>query len=179
MKENKNVVTGLTYGAIIGLVYVLILFWRWSTADNLIKFGLITLAGYVIILCLMLFEAYQRRKINGGYIDLKNLFQTLFISVLIFELLYSLYNYIHLSYIDPAVGDRMREGMHEMFDKAGDQMSDADKEKLLERIGDTKKATELPQILKSYFSSVAISGVFALLFSAIVKKKKPVFQENT
>jgi hypothetical protein len=179
MKDNKNTVGGLTYGVIIGLVYVLILFWRWSTANNLIKFGLINLSGYIIILCLMFFEAYQRRKVNGGYIDLKNLFQTLFISVLIFELFYSLYNYIHLTYVDPTVADRMREGMQEMFDKVGDNMREADKEKALERIGDIKKATELPQIIKSYLSSVAISGVFALFISAIMKKKRPVFVENT
>jgi hypothetical protein len=115
--------------------------------------------------------------VSDGFIDFKSLFQTLFISVLIFELLYSIYTYIHLTYVDPTVGDRMRAGMEEMFDKVGDKMSDADKEKALERMGDIKKATELPQMIKSYLSSVAISGIFALIISAIVKKKKPVFEE--
>ena len=163
MKDNRTAVIGLTYGVVIGLVYVLILFWRWSIATNLIRFGLITLFGYLIILCLLFFEAYQVRKLNGGYINLKKLFQTLFISVLVFELLFSLYNYIHLKYVDPGIVDRMREGMQEMFDKVGDQMRESDKEKALERIGDIKQATGLPQVMKGYFSSVAISGVFALL----------------
>ncbi|MCW3115839.1 MAG: hypothetical protein JWR18_4235 [Segetibacter sp.] len=177
MKENKNISTGVTYGVIIGLIYVLMLFFRWSVATNLIKFGLYTFLGYIIILGLLFFEAYQRRKVSDGFIDFKSLFQTLFISVLIFELLYSIYTYIHLTYVDPTVGDRMRAGMEEMFDKVGDKMSDADKEKALERMGDIKKATELPQMIKSYLSSVAISGIFALIISAIVKKKKPVFEE--
>lgn len=178
MKDNRNTKTGLAYGIIIGLVYVLILFWRWTSATNLIKFGLITLVGYIIILALMFIEASQRRKINGGFIDLKNLFQTLFISVLIFEFFYSLYNFIHLKYIDPTVVDRMRAGIEEMLDKAGSSMSDTDKEKAIGRIEDIKKATDLPQVIKSYLSSIAISGVFALLISAIIKKKKPVFIEN-
>lgn len=177
MKENKNISTGITYGVIIGLIYILMLFWRWSVATNLIKFGLYTVIGYIVILGLLFYEAYQRRKINEGFIDLKNLFQTLFISILIFELLYSIYTFIHLTYIDPNVGERMKEGMMEMFDKAGDSMKDSDKEKALEKMGDVKRATELPQMIKGYLSSVAISGVFALIISAIVKKKKPVFEE--
>ena len=178
MKENKNISTAITYGIIIGLIYVLILFWRWNAATNLMKFGLITFAGFIIILILMFVEAYQVRKLNNGFIDLKKLFQTLFISVLIFEFFYSLYNFIHLKYVDPEVGNRMKEGFQEIFDKVGDRLSDSDKEKMLERTGDIKKATELPQIIKSYLSSVAITGVFALIISAIVKKKKPVFEEN-
>lgn len=178
MKENKNIPAAITYGVIIGLVYVLILFWRWSSATNLMKFGLISLVGFLIILILMLVEAYQIRKLNNGYIDLKKLFQALFISVLIFEFFFSAYNFIHLKYIDPQIGDRMKEGFQEIFDKVGDKMSDSDKEKMLERTGDIKKATDLPQMIKSYLSSVAITGIFALIISAIVKKKKPVFEEN-
>jgi hypothetical protein len=177
MKENKNVSTGIIYGVVIGLIYVLMLVFRWSIATNLIKFGLYTFLGYLIILGLLIYEALQRRKMNGGFIELKSLFQTLFISVLIFELFYSLYTYIHLTYVDPSVGDRMREGMQEMFDKVGNNMSDEDKEKALERMGDIKRATELPQMIKGYLSSVAITGIFALIISAIVKKKKPVFEE--
>ncbi|MDQ6814604.1 MAG: DUF4199 domain-containing protein [Bacteroidota bacterium] len=177
MKDNKNVSTGITYGIIIGLVYVIMLFFRWSIATNIIRFGLYTFLGYVIILGLLTFEALQRRKMDSGFIELKSLFQTLFISVLIFEFFYSLYTYIHLTYIDPGVGDRMRQGMQEMFDKVGDKMSDDDKEKALEKIGNIKRATEIPQMIKGYLSSVAITGIFALIISAIVKKKKPVFEE--
>ena len=177
MKDNKNVSTGVTYGVIIGLIYVVILFARWSVATNLIKFGLFSFLGYLVILGLLFYEAFQRRKLNEGFIDLKSLFQTLFISVLIFEFFYAVYTYIHLTYIDPTVGDRMMQGMEEMFEKVGDQMSDADKDKAMERMGDIKRATELPQMIKSYFSSVAISGIFSLIISAIVKKKKPVFEE--
>lgn len=177
MKDNKNLSTGVTYGIIIGLVYVIILFWRWSAATNFAKFGLISLLGFIVVLSLMTFEALQRRKMNNGFIELKPLFQTLFISVLIFDFFYTLYNFIHLTYVDPNVVDRMKEGMQEMFDKMGDNMSDSKKEKALEQIKDIRKATELPQLVKSYFSSVAISGIFALIISAIVKKKKPVFEE--
>lgn len=174
---NNNNRTGVTYGIIIGLIYVLILFYRWSSANSLIKFGIISIAGYLIILGLMIFEASQIRKMNGGFIELKSLFKTLFISVLIFEFLYAFYNFIHLRFIDPNVVERMKQGIIEMFDNLGDRVSDKDKEGTLEKMNDLDKATELPQMIKSYFTSVAISGVFALIISAIFKKKKPVFEE--
>jgi hypothetical protein len=71
----------------------------------------------------------------------------------------------------------MREVMQEIFDKVGDRISDDDKEKALERMVYIKKATQLPQMIKSYLSAVAISGILSLIVAAIMKKKKPVFEE--
>lgn len=178
MKDNKNVLAGIKWGVIIGLLYVVILYYRWNTANNFMKFGLISFFGFAIVLAAMFIEASQVRKLNGGYIEIKLLFKTLFISVLIFEFLYALYNFIHLTYIDPNVVERMKEGMQEMMDKFGDNVKDSDREKALAKFDEMKKATELPRLIKGYLSSVAMSGVFALLVAAIMKKKKPVFAEN-
>jgi hypothetical protein len=175
--KNLNTSTGISYGIITGLVYCLLLFWRWSSASNMITFGISALVGYCVVMAIMFYEAYYRRKQEGGFVTLKNLFQTLFISVLIFELIYAIYNFIHLKYIDPEVIDRMKSGMSAMLDKAGSNMSDEDKEKALSRFEEMRKATQIGQILKSYLMSLAISGVVALLISLIMKKKRPVFQE--
>lgn len=177
MKENKNISTGVTYGLVIGLLYILMLFGLWNTATNMIKFSLYSLLSFVVILGLLFYEAYQRRKMNDGYIDLKSLFQTLFVSILIIQLLSSIYTYVHLTYIDPTVGDRMMAGVEEMMDKMGDKISDSDREKTMEKMGEIKQMTDVPQMIKSYLSSVAIMGIFALIIAAIVKKKKPVFEE--
>ena len=177
MEKNKNVSVGVTYGVLIGLVYVIIAYWRWSSASSMVMFGILALVGYLIILGMMFYEAYQRRKVNGGWISLKDLFQTLFISVLIFELFYLIYNYIHLSYIDPDVTERMKAGLEEMFDKAGDSVSDTDREKALSQFDKLKDATQFTEMAKSYFMSIAISGVFAFFISLIMRKKKQVFEE--
>jgi hypothetical protein len=175
--KRNNISTGITYGVVIGLLYCLLLFWRWSSAGNMITFGIIALVSYLIVIAIMFYEAFYRRKQDGGFITLKNLFQTLFISVLIFELIYAIYNFIHLKYIDPEVIDRMQASVSDMLEKAGGNMSDDDKEKTLSRFDEMKKATELGQVLKSYLISIAISGVVALLIALIMRKKKPVFQE--
>ena len=64
-----------------------------------------------------------------------------------------------------------------MLEKAGNNMSDEDKDKALERFDEMKKSTEIGQVIKGYFVSVAISGVIAMLISLIMKKRKPVFEE--
>ena len=175
--KNKNVSIGISYGLIIGLIYILFLFWRWSSAENIIQFGLIAVVAYVVVLGCMFYEAYARRKDNGGFIDLKNLFQTLFVSVLVFEIIYALYNYIHLKYIDPEVISRMKLGMEEMLEKAGENVSDADREKTMAQMDQMDEATSFISIIKSFLISISISGVFALLISIIMRKRKPIFEE--
>ena len=174
MQKNKNIQTGLTYGVLIGLIYCVIAFARWSMATNLILFAVMAFLGYLVVLGLMFWEAYQRRKMQpDGLIDLKNLFQTLFVSVLIFELLYGLYNFIHLKFIDPNIIEKMKEGMTVMMEKTGAQVSDEQREQSLARFDDMKKAMEPLQVFKSYLINIAISGFFAFIISLIMRKKNP------
>lgn len=173
MEKNKNVSIGLSYGVLIGIFYVIVLFARWSFGTNFIVFGSIAFIGYLLIIGLLFFEAYQRKKLETKrVIDLKNLFQTLFISVLIFELIYAIYNYVHLAIVDPDVIDRMKVGMQQMFDKMPEgQMSDEQKENSLKQIDEMKKATEFEQIVKSYLISISVSGFIAFLVALIMRKK--------
>lgn len=174
MEKNKNLQTGLSYGILIGVIYCLIAFTRWSMTSNLILFGVIAFVGYLIILGLMFWEAFQRRKMEPkGVIDLKNLFQTLFVSVLIFELIYAIYNFLHLKYIDPNIIEKMKDGMTAMMDKMGAQMTDTQREESLSRFDEMKKSTEPLQLLKSYLISIAISGFFAFIISLTMRKKNP------
>lgn len=177
MDKNKNLSVGFIYGIVIGFVYVMLAFWRWKSATTLITFAILAIVGYLIILGLMFYEAYYRRKLNGGSILLKELFQTLFISVLIFELFYALYNYIHLTYIDPEVIDRMKVGLEQMFEQAGESVTEEQQDKALAQFDKLKDATKITEMAKSYLMSIAISGVFAFFISLIMRRKEQVFQE--
>lgn len=173
MEKNKNIQFGAQYGLLIGLLYIILIFLRWTFASNFFLFAFISFISYIIILGLLLFEGFQRRKISSGSIDLKNLFQTLFISVIIFELIFSVYTYIHLTLIDPNAIEKMKLAMIELLDKAPKgQISDQQREESLKKFDEMKKATELTQMLKSYLISISISGFFAFLFSFFLKKNK-------
>jgi len=178
MNKNKNVSTGVAFGIIIGLAYCILLFLRWQSASNFIRFAVLAFVSYIVVLSILFYEAFYRRRQEGGYITLKDLFQTLLITVLIFEFFYSLYNYIHLTYVDPDVVNRMKIAMEDMLDKAGSNITTQQKQDSLDRIEKLREATQFSKIITSYFTSIAISGVFALIISAIVKKKKPIFPET-
>lgn len=176
--KNRNVSTGLSFGVIIGLIYIILLYWRWNSAENMIMFGIIAIISFMIILGILFYEAFYRRKENGGFIELKDLFQTLFISVLIFELFYAIFNFMYLKYIDPEVIDRMKIAMQDLMDKAGDKVTEADKAKQIEQFDKFEEATKPLKVLQQFLIGLAISGVFALLISLIMKKKKKIEFEN-
>ena len=141
-------------------------------------FGAATLIGYLTVLVCLLIIAFQIRKANEGYINFKTLFQTLFIAVLIFEFFYSSYNYVHLKWIDSSVIEKLKSSMLSILDKAGDKISETDRDKSLARFDELKKITNVVEVIKGYFSSIAISGIFALIISAVVRRTKPAFEEQ-
>lgn len=173
MNKELNTQTGISFGVLIGMVYAILLYIRWGYADNFILYGTMAFVSFLVVLGLMFWEAFQRRKASGGYVDLKNLFQTLFISVLLFELFYAAYNFIHLKYIDPTVIERMKAGMLRMLDNAGTQISEQQREDSLKRFNEMEKALQWGQVVKSYFISVAISGFFAFIVALIMRRSNP------
>jgi hypothetical protein len=176
--KNKNISIGLAFGVIIGLVYVVLLLLRWRSAENLIVFGAMAILSFAVLIGVMFYEAHYRRKENGGSISLKELFQTLFVSVLVFELFYAIFNFVYLKYIDPGVVDRMKDGMVTLMDKAGDQITEADKAKRVAELDKFQESTQPLKVLQGYLLSVAISGVVALLISLIMRRK-PKIQFDT
>lgn len=179
MKKNQNISTGVTFGIVIGLIYAILLFFRWQSATNFIQFGIQTLFDYIVIIILLFTEAVYRKKQNGGFIEIKELMQTLFVSVLIFEFFYSAFNFVYLKYIDPDVINEMKAAMGQMLDKMGDQVTAEQRKDSMARFDKLDEATDIWKNLQSYVLSVAVSGIVALIISAIMRKKKPVFQDIT
>ncbi len=177
--KQKNISTGVQFGLILGLIYCVLLFWRWSNVSNLFMIGMTSLLGYLIIIGLLFWEAAARKKAEGGFIDIKNLFQTLFISVLIFELFYSVYNYIHFSYIDTHIVDKMKAALNAAFEKAGNQFSEDRKTEALSNLDQYNNYANILKIIRGYFISVAVSGIIAILVALIMRKNRPEFEEHT
>jgi len=178
MEKDKNVSFGVKLGIIIGLFYIAIIYLRYSQgAKNPIMFALIATIGFITALVLMFIAALQRRKAYGGYIELKDIFQTLFVTVLIFELFYTIFNFVYLKAIDPNFFQKFKEATENMMLKQG--MS---QEKVDEQMGkldtDPAKAASASSIIINYLWSVAVSGVFALIISLIVRKKRPPFTND-
>jgi hypothetical protein len=175
--KSTNLSNGLTFGVIAGLVYCISLFIRYSvTSTNVIMTAALSLLFYLVVIGVLVFCGLTRKKQLGGYIDLKTSFQTIFIAILLAELIYVVFNFIYLKFIDPGYLDRLKTAMEKLFESSG--MSDSQKEKQMElmeeRIAQQKNAG-FGGIALSYLIGVAITGVCGLIISLAIRKKKLVF----
>ena len=175
MEKNSNISHGLQWGTIIGLFYCIVLFLRYNLgADNLIMLGVLSFVGYCIALVLLFICGSKRKKQLGGFIELKQAFQTMFVAVLIFELIYTLFNFIYLKYIDPDFFTTMKDAVISLMEK-----SNVDQEQIDETIEkydkESAKNMNLGSILTSYAIWIAVSGFFALIFALIIRKKADPF----
>lgn len=176
--KNINISTGIRFGIGIGILYVILLYCRWSKASSPSLVGIIGVVTYVFIIGSLFYESYFRRKQTGGLILMKDLFQTLFISVLIFELLYSIYNFIHFKYIDTTVVEKMKKGALEMYQQMDKAIPEADKQSALNSFDSLKdNYTQTGLIIQAYLRSIAVSGALAALVAFIMKKNSPATQQ--
>lgn len=176
--KSTNISTGVKFGLIAGLVYCLSLFIRYNfVSGNPIMLGVVAFLFYLVVLAILVFCGLTRKKELGGYLELKEAFQTIFIAILIAELIYFIFNFIYLKYVDPGFFDKFKTSMERFIEGSG--MSDEQKEKQLEAIekqlGKQQQSLSLKGLLFSYLVSVAITGVLGFIISLIIKKKKPVF----
>jgi hypothetical protein len=172
MDKKKNIEHGLKWGIIIGLVYCLVMFLRYSLGDsNPLLFGVMTIIGYLVVLILLLTCGFARRKQLGGNIDLKGAFQTMFIAVLGFEFINMAFNFIYLKYINPNFFQTMKDSMEELMIKSNVSQDKIDQ--ALNQI-DTQasKNISLGTSFLSFAFSIVISGIFALIFALVVKRKR-------
>ena len=178
MQEANSSAHGVRWGIIIGLVYCLFLFLRFRIGgDNAGIFGIITFIGLITVLILLFICGIQFRKKNGGFLEMKEAFKTMFIAVLIFELFFAFFSIIYLKYIDREFFDRFRVSTENLLNMA--KQSQADNDRILQGIDDwaaQARSLNAFDILKTYLYNVAMMGLFALIFSLIIKRKQPPFQ---
>ena len=178
-KENSGS-HGLLWGVIIGIVYCLFLFLRFNMgANNAGIFGMLTFAGFLTVIVLLFICGTTFRRKNGGYLEMKEAFKTMFIAVLVLELFYSIFTIIYLKYIDPNFFDKFRVSTESLLNMA--KQSQADSDKILANVdqwANQAKNLTIFDFLKTYLYNVAITGLFALIFAFIIKKKQPFANEN-
>lgn len=178
MQRESNLSHGMKWGLIIGIVYCILLYLRFSTgASNPVLFSAWAFIGYIIVLVLLLISGFQLRKKNGGFIELKEVFKVLFLSVLIFELFYAVFNFIYLKYIDPEFFQKLKDSTEVLLQKSKQSQSEIDK--LLKNIDpDSGRKMTIFDVLKTYLFYISISGLCAFLFSLIIRKKQDPFHTD-
>jgi len=178
-KENSGS-HGLKWGIIIGIVYCIMLFLRFNIgANNAAIFTGLILVGFLTVVILLFICGIQFRKKNGGYVEMKEAFKTMFIAVLVLELFYSVFTMVYLKYVDPQFFSKFRTSTENMLNIA--KQSQEYNDRVLNTIDQwaaQAKSLTVFDFLKTYLYNVAVTGLFALIFAFIIKKKQPFANDN-
>ena len=164
---------GVRFGLLTGLIYVLLLFLRYYlSSSNPIFIGVLAVISYLIILMLFLFTGMARRKELGGYGEIREIFQSIFIAILITELCYVIFNLIYFKYIDPAFWEKFRAASLTFMEKAG--MAQHEIDERMKSLKDLGQQTNPMGLIKGFGTSVVMDSIFGLIFAALLRKKRPL-----
>ena len=178
MQQRSFTDHGLKWGLIIGTLYCILLWMRYQMGEsNPVVFGLWMTISFIMVLVLLFISGVQLRRKAGGYMDLKETFKILFLSVLILELLYALFNFIYLKYINPDFFVNFKAASETMLENAKQSQEEIDR--TLKNIDvDAARNMNIFDFMKSYLFSIAVTGIFAFFIALIVKRNPPAIQPN-
>jgi hypothetical protein len=177
MQSDSKYRLGIQYGIITGVLYIVLLFIRYRfTYWNSNYIGIIAVISYVLILVMFFITGVMRRKQLGGVAEMKDIFQSIFIAILITELCYVLFTWIYLKYIDPGFWEKLRTVSLEILKKINAPQDQIDEQ--MKGFKDADQLTKPLGLIKGYGSSVVIDSIFGLLFASLLRKKTPVIASD-
>lgn len=165
----------LRWGLIIGFVSIfLFTIYSMFLMTSMGIWGTLTwgVFSFIIIMILLAVMALQQRKEMGGFINFREAFSAVFVSILIIVVLSQLYTYVYMNFIDPDYFERMREMSLNMAYSFGgsDEQADMAAEQVEKQI---EKQRNISSIFIGMAGSVILYSLFGFIIAAVVKKKKP------
>lgn len=172
MKPASKYRIGLRYGLFTGVLYFVLLFCRFKFfASNPRSFVLSAVLSYVIILMLYLITAVARKKELGGYAGTKEIFTSVFIVILITELVYIIFNLIYFKFIDPSFWQNFQASTLVSLQKSQAPVEQIEQQ--MKSFKDMENQSSPGNLIKGYGISVIIDCVFGLIFAIILRKQNP------
>lgn len=151
------------------MVYMLILAARYRLFGNTPQeLTYSSIIGYIIILILFVVAGRYRRKQLGGTAELREIFGTLFIVILVTELCFTVFNYIYLWYIDPGYLDRLTESTLNMLRRTG---APATQIQSFEADMAAQKQSSFGLMLFGFARAVVFDSLAGLIIAFALKRK--------
>lgn len=170
----KNTAFGFIAGLIIALLYVVLLWIKFTFLSyNPFAFYLGSFISYFTIIAALVITGVQKRNRLGGYAEIKDLFQPIFIVIIFAEIAYLLFTYIYLNYINP--------GFFQAYEQAMDAFAHKNKmsaEKIKAQIDMVHRQAEASKdfwgLTKSILARwIVIDSIFGLMIAFFLRKKTP------
>jgi Protein of unknown function (DUF4199) len=163
---------GLRYGFITGLLYFILLFFRFKFfATNPASFAVFAVVSYLVILLMYLFAAIARKNELGGYAPMKEIFTSVFVVILITELVFIIFNLIYFKILDPSFWENFRTATLVNLQKAHAPQEQIEQQ--MKSFKDMQEQSSPGSLIKGYGISVIIDSIFGLIFAIILRKQNP------
>jgi hypothetical protein len=163
---------GLRYGIITGSLYFILLFCRYKIfASNPRYFVLSAVISYFVILIMYLFTGIARKKELGGFAHLKDIFTSVFIVILLTELVYIIFNIVYFNIVDPSFWKNFQASTLLQLQKIQTPQEQIDQQ--MKNFKEMEIQTSPANLIKGYGISVVIDCVFGLIFAIILRKPNP------
>ncbi len=162
---------GIIFGLIGGIAYIVLLTIRynWSGA-NYFFYALFQAFSLVCILLTAALSAYFFRKQLGGFATLKQMFQPIFVTILISELFFCLYYYVYMNYIDPGYFDRYIPYVNNWM-KINQVKPERVKETMDGLNAQKASKSDIRPLFAVLINSLILDGIFGLIIALIFRKR--------
>jgi hypothetical protein len=134
------------------------------------------LASYILILFIFFFAGIARKKELGGFAHVREIFQSIFISILITELIYAFFVLLYMKFIDPGFINHFRDSALAYFQKTGLAKNDLDMR--MQGIDSIAEQLKPAGLVKGFGTAVVIDSIFGFMFAFILRKTKPKSEET-
>jgi hypothetical protein len=133
-------------------------------------------SSYLIILITLFLSGIARRKELGGFAEMREIFQSIFISILVIELVYVLFVFIYMKFAYPGFISHFRESSHTYFHQKG--LAEKDIEMGMKDVELITEQIKPSGLIKGFGTAVVVDSIFGFIFAAILRRKKPIHTET-
>ena len=169
MQKRAGVKTGLLGGFIIALIYVGMLWARYTYFSyNPFVFLLSSFIGFGLFVVLLVLLARQRKKELNNLAEIKDLFQTLFVAIIIVEVVCYIYNYFYLTAINPDFYLHYEQGLID-FAKSRNMPAEQIEEKVKAVRESAVDSKQFWAPILGIFSRIVLDSIFAVVIAYVMK----------
>lgn len=174
MQKRAGLKAGLIGGIIIALIYIVLLWIKFTFLSyNPFAFYVGNFVSYFLILGCLAILAMQKRRKQGGYAEIKDLFQPIFIAVIIAELAYFFFTYYYLNYVNPAFFAEYEKALIAFAEtnKMTPEKIDAQRNMAQAQAAASKEFWPLFKAMVPRW--IVVDSIFGLIIAFLLRKRTP------
>ncbi|WP_134088438.1 DUF4199 domain-containing protein [Olivibacter sp. XZL3] len=179
--RKEGAILGITLGILMLVLTILPMYYYASSSSFWMVIIGPVITGFFLPLILAVLFTFQLRKKVGGYWSFKQAVIAVFSMLFVASLISTISGFVFEKYVEPDMRERYMRNIAnnsiEYMEKSGAnaEQIDAQLEKIDEQIENTGEAN-LSNTLRGLAISTIVVFVIALIFGALFKKERPVFQ---